>query len=528
MSDPDTRCRFLWSMLIGLALTAALGTTGCRAPGGEATRYHTCNMGEGDLVVRAQYTPGGGWVVPALPTSPTHSRIQPSHSYSAGQSSRPLASSAGSTTSAGPSSGSSSPSVGPPAPALAPAPSQPAYGNPSPPGPTLLGPGEAQPPPRLHPNDETPNDNPFARPLYEEEITRELDLFPKLVETRTGRLMFGVGVNSDAGLTGSIVIDEQNFDWARFPRSWEEIRNATAWRGAGQRFRLEAIPGTEVQRYMISFTEPYLNDSQVSLRMSGHYYDRRYLEWDENRLGGRISVGYEFTKDLSGSIGFRSEKIGMFDPVIPTPPELTEVLGDSSLYGFELRLTHDKRDSAFMATRGHLIEFALEQVVGSFEYPRGEIDLRKYFRLYQRADGSGAHVLSLKTQCSLTGHDTPIYDHYYAGGFSTIRGFNFRGASPQTLGVMVGGHFRLLASAEYMFPITADDMIRAVVFCDTGTVQPSIDDWTDSYRVAPGVGMRIMIPAMGPAPIALDFAFPISKQDGDRTEVFSFYLGVLR
>ena len=69
-------------------------------------------------------------------------------------------------------------------------------------------------------------------------------------ETMTGRLMFGVGVNSDAGLVGSIVLDEQNFDWTRFPNSWEDIRNATAWRGAGQRFRLEAVPGTQVSRYI--------------------------------------------------------------------------------------------------------------------------------------------------------------------------------------------------------------------------------------------------------------------------------------
>jgi len=76
-----------------------------------------------------------------------------------------------------------------------------------------------------------------------------------------------------------------------------------------------------------------------------------------------------------------------------------------------------------------------------------------------------------------------------------------------------------------MFPITADDMMRGVVFCDTGTVEPNIDDWSDRYRVAPGFGLRITMPAMGPAPIALDFAFPVSRQPGDRQEMFSFFMG---
>jgi len=94
--------------------------------------------------------------------------------------------------------------------------------------------------------------------------------------------------------------------------------------------------------------------------------------------------------------------------------------------------------------------------------------------------------------------------------------------------VQVGGHFMALASAEYMFPLTADDMLRAVVFCDTGTVEKSIDSWEDKYRVAPGFGLRITVPQMGPAPIALDFAFPVSSSEFDREEVFSFFLGMLR
>jgi hypothetical protein len=41
------------------------------------------------------------------------------------------------------------------------------------------------------------------------------DILIQVEETRTGSLMFGVGVNSDVGLTGSIVLNERNFDWLR-------------------------------------------------------------------------------------------------------------------------------------------------------------------------------------------------------------------------------------------------------------------------------------------------------------------------
>ena len=42
---------------------------------------------------------------------------------------------------------------------------------------------------------------------------RELPITVFGDETQTGRLMFGVGVNSEAGVVGNIVLDEQNFDW---------------------------------------------------------------------------------------------------------------------------------------------------------------------------------------------------------------------------------------------------------------------------------------------------------------------------
>ena len=357
-----------------------------------------------------------------------------------------------------------------------------------------------------------------------------IPLEPMVQEGRTGRFMLSVGVNSDAGLLGSIIVDEQNFDLFRLPRSWQDIRDGIAWRGAGQRLRIEAVPGTLVQRYTINFQEPYLFNSRVSLGVSGYFYNRWYDEWDEERIGGRLALGYQFTHDLSGSVAYRGAKINIGDPIVRGIPELESALGDNTLHGLQLRLSHDTRDSSFLPTQGHLIELSYEQVTGSFEYPRGEVNARRYLMLHQRPDGSGRHVLSLGGRMAVSGNDTPIYEHYFAGGFSTIRGFDFRGASPRdpSFRQLVGGEFMLLASAEYMFPITADDSLRGVVFCDTGTVEPSINDWSNTYRISPGFGLRITVPAMGPAPIALDFGFPISNNPGDQKEVFSFFVGFLR
>ena len=373
-----------------------------------------------------------------------------------------------------------------------------------------------------------PQPQPFGNPA-DLEPTIEVPLDVYVEETQTGRLMFGVGVNSNAGLVGQITLDEQNFDWRRWPRSWAEIRNGTAWRGSGQHFRIEAMPGTLVQRYMVSFTEPYLFDTQNSLGLSGYYYTRFFQNWTEQRLGGRISLGRQIAPDLSIAMALRMENVNISNPrPLPAPQSVLDVLGNNGLYTARFSLTNDTRDHPFMPTQGHRLMFAYEQAFGTFTFPRGEFEGSQYFLLRERADGTGRHTLALITMLGFTGSDTPVFENFFAGGYGTLRGFFFRGASPVEMRTIVGGRFQWINTVEYMFPIKADDAIKGVVFCDFGTVEPVTQLKWDSYRVAPGLGLRLAIPMMGPAPIALDFAVPVNKAATDREQIFNFSVGLAR
>lgn len=374
------------------------------------------------------------------------------------------------------------------------------------------------PPPQLYPDG-------GYNFLNQPQAPPTIDLDTYVSETQTGRLMFSVGVNSDAGVIGSVTLDEQNFDITRWPRSFEDIRNGTAFRGAGQQFRIEAVPGTQVQRYSFNFREPYLFDTAVSFGLSAFLYDRRFEDWDEQRLGGRVSLGYQLSPDLSGTVYVRGENVGISNIVTPAPQQLLDTEGDNALFLGGVSLAHDTRDNTFMPTEGHYVELSLEQAFGSFSFPRANLEGRQYFLLRQRADGSGRQTFGVTGRLGFTGSDTPVFEHYFAGGFTTLRGFDFRGASPRELGRTVGGEFLALGSAEYMFPLTANDMLRGVVFCDFGTVEPDVRFDADSFRVAPGFGLRVSVPALGPAPIALDFAVPVSHADGDDLQNFSFFVG---
>lgn len=349
------------------------------------------------------------------------------------------------------------------------------------------------------------------------------DIRVRVQEAQTGSLMLGAGVNSNSGVGGSLVINERNFDLFAIPTSWADIREGRAFRGAGQELRIEAIPGTQVNRYSVTFREPRLFGSTYSLTNSGYYYTRWFRDWNEQRIGGRFALGKQFTRTIGGSLTYRVEQVDIFNPTVPTPPDLQEVLGKSVINSARVGFSHDTRDSNLRPSEGHYVEVAYEQAFGEYTFPRGTIEGRQYWTVHQRADGSGKHILAARGELGISGSNTPIFERFYAGGFGSLRGFQFRGVSPLQDGIQVGGDFIMLTSLEYQFPFTHDDSFGGALFVDAGTVES--DFGIQNYRVAPGFGIRIAIPGMGPVPLAFDFAFPVVTGPGDDEQVFAFSVG---
>jgi outer membrane protein insertion porin family len=352
------------------------------------------------------------------------------------------------------------------------------------------------------------------------------DILVQVKETHTGSLLFGAGVNSDAGLVGSIVLNERNFDIFRIPTSWADITEGRAFRGAGQEFRIEAAPGTELQRYTISFREPFLFDRPYSLGLSAYYYDRVYDEYVEGRAGGRITLGHQFTKEWSANAGIRIEDVNVRRLAFGVPDDYTSVQGHNFVVGPRVGLTWDTRDSFLRPTEGGIVDFSYEHVLGDFTFPIFNVEGSRYFTTVQRPDGSGKHVLAMRGQLAWQGEDAPVFERFFAGGFRSIRGFEFRGVGPAENGFMVGGNFMAMTSLEYQIPVTANDMLNVVGFIDAGTVERDFE--INNYRVSAGFGLRITVPMMGPVPIALDFGFPIVRAPQDREQIFSFWVGLFR
>ncbi len=370
-------------------------------------------------------------------------------------------------------------------------------------------------------------ENPPSVEVLQNEFDSPLkDVRVRVQETRTGQFMVGGSFNTDAGVTGNVTINERNFDILRWPTSLDDFRQGRAFRGGGQEFRIEAAPGTQFQRYSATWREPYLLDTQFGLTVSGYYFQRSFAEYDEDRYGGRFTIDRRLDSIWRASLATRVEGVNINNVPSWAPPDISDDAGSHFVLGLRPGLTRDTRDSYIYPTTGSVLDMSFEQVLGSYTFPVGTVEYTKFFsnKFLAREDGSGKHVLGLRTQVSVAGSNAPVFERFYGGGIRSFRGFSFRGMGPFENGLALGGTFAWLNTVEYQIPILANDKFHFVTFVDHGTVERNVS--IKNYRVAVGAGFRLNIPALGPLPLALDFAVPLNQGPNDIKQLVNISVGV--
>jgi len=356
------------------------------------------------------------------------------------------------------------------------------------------------------------------------------DVIIEIRERKTSSVSFGAALGSDTGLFGEISIQQDNFDITDLPESFDELLGGRAFRGGGQRFSMVLRPGNELFQYLISLTEPHLFDSEYSLTVSGGFRERVFDRYDEARLSGEVAVGRRLGDIWQLSIAARAEQVELNDIDDFAPTEVFMDAEQSVLTGLRLAMTRSTITTITRPDRGSRLEFSVERVGafgGDFNYNRADAEYTVFVPIDEDFLGRTS-TLRLNTRVGyLFGGDRPpVYEQFYLGGRS-LRGFEFRTISPKGIRAddglpgndPVGGEWLFFAGAQYEFPIF-EESFAGVIFVDSGTVTDEVG--FDEYRVSVGAGIRLYVPALGPVPIAFDFAFPLMEEERDETQVFSF------
>ncbi len=359
------------------------------------------------------------------------------------------------------------------------------------------------------------------------------DVLVEVRERRTGEISLGAAISSDSGLLGAFDVKQRNFDITDWPESWSEFVSGQAFRGAGQYFAISVQPGDRVSRYSVNFREPYMWDSDYFLDTSLFFYSRDYEDdegsYDESRYGGSLGIGKRFGDVWSGTVRARLEQVEIRDIDPAAPVDVFAERGTNQLGTLGFSLARNTTDSRIFPTRGSVLRFGIDQAGafgGDFDYTTATADLTSFFTVDEDFFGRKT-VLSINLKTGYIFQDAPVFERYYAGGHSSFRGFRYRGIGPRGIrndtgqpgDDPVGGDFLFLAGAQYNFPLFKE-MVRGVFFVDSGTVDTEID--LSRYRLSVGTGVRLMLPMLGNAPFAFDFAFPVLREDTDQERIFSF------
>ena len=371
-----------------------------------------------------------------------------------------------------------------------------------------------------------------------------VDLLVDVKEGPTGNFSIGAGYSSGDSFVFTTSVAEKNLF------------------GRGQAINASFDLGTARQDFIVSFTEPYLYDSPLTLGVDAFNTRREYNEFTSRKTGYGVRTSYPLKRlDLpyfrrpSGDDGYgRSE--GDYPPYIEytrggmsyemtrekiggiesgAAASIRDEKGISWTSSLTPGLSYDSRDHFFNPTQGTNAGFSVKfaGLGGDNRFLKADTRGRWYYPLLKDANWGGTYTAALGGALGygvgfkerLNGQkNLPLFERYFPGGMNSVRGFSERSLGPREGNDAVGGDKQAVLTAELLFPIMEQYGLRGVAFFDMGQAFKKSDSIFDfgEFRRSIGVGGRWLSPF---GPLRVELGFPINKKPGDDTSVVGFSIG---
>ena len=350
-----------------------------------------------------------------------------------------------------------------------------------------------------------------------------------VVESKTGSIMFGAGVNSNLGVVGNITLDQRNFDISDTPESWKEFLTGKAFKGAGQRFKISISPGTRQSSYLVSFGDSYVYDKPIAFETSLSSFQRYQEAYDETRTKAFLGFEKRYQNKWRRGVAFRVEQVDVDDIDYDAPSDIKDYDGKNNLFGARFYISKNTTDDIHIPSKGYNFNVGYEQLGGESTFGILDVTQRWYKTLYEDLAGRKT-VLETKLHAGTIVGDAPFFERFYAGGTGSIRGFEYRGVSTRGEATNttsnkeedpIGSQWIMTASAEVVVPLEAKSL-SWLFFADSGIIDQG------GVRASIGTGVQILLPQwFGPVPMRFELAAPVMKDSRDETRFFSFSAGAL-
>ncbi|MBF0253027.1 MAG: outer membrane protein assembly factor BamA [Candidatus Omnitrophica bacterium] len=361
---------------------------------------------------------------------------------------------------------------------------------------------------------------------------KDLDVTVK--ETKTGEFSFGGGYSSVDAFIGFAQIRQRNFDILDFP----------TFTGAGQDLVIRTELGSARTNYLLSWTDPWIFDYPLLFgfdiyREEHNKFGLSGYGYDEQRTGVSFRLGKELTEYLSMGLVYNLEEIKISNMPDNASNALLKEVGTNVVSKLTWNTNYDKRDNKFSPTKGYFLGSSLENaggfIGGDKDFVKGTGTAKTYYSIIDNV------VLELKGFMGLADNygksdELPIYERFFAGGATTIRGYEQRAVGPRDTGSdeAIGGEAIVTGNAEINFPIYKN-IVKGAVFYDVGNVWASVSDvfantdneisgakYSSGFKQGAGIGVRVKTPI---GPVKLDYGYPLSDNYDDKKEG-QFYFSI--
>lgn len=233
---------------------------------------------------------------------------------------------------------------------------------------------------------------------------------------------------------------------------------------------------------------------------------------------------------LNGFAGLERKTAGLFTTSVGVAAELASIDDNDdesffALLGVPIVFARDSRDSPLDASSGTRFSAAVTPWASVSESSSGFLVGELAGSVYQTL---GTPRIVAAARARFGGivadglSDIPANKRFYAGGGSSIRGYEYRRVGPLDAdGDPTGG--RSVAEFGFELRMLVTEDIGVVPFLDGGQVyETTLPSFDDQMRWAAGLGFRYITPI---GPIRLDVALPINGRDGidDR---YQFYISI--
>jgi len=350
------------------------------------------------------------------------------------------------------------------------------------------------------------------KPNPEEKV---VGLDVKVKEKSTGFLSVGGGYSSQDGVIGMVDITQANLF------------------GRGQYLKMRAELGGQSSFYEFSFRDPWFLDKPLSFGAGIYYNTREYGDYDKKAKGFDVSLGKSFWEFWSASVSYTYEKATVYNVLDTASAVVKDQEGTNTTSAVTFIVSRDTRDNYVDPVRGsrYSLLFSFAGLGGSNAFIKTVFDSGWYFPMFA---GTTIHLRGrVGYGTGIYGKDLPLYERFYVGGITTVRGFEYGKAGPLDInGEPVGGATELILTAEYIFPIVVEYKLKGLVFFDAGRgycgspcpAQPSEEGITfgTKLRYSAGAGLRWISPF---GPIRIEWGYNLDKQPGEPSSRVDFSFG---